>query len=180
MSDSSSPISNTELQLVNDKVRSPERRKLLKGVAWSAPVIATAVAVPAAAASSQPSDVKIVWHNITVSDDAVANGLTGNVGFGITHAWDSPVEYVIAKVAISVGETVLLKQEYKVMRYGGQDNIQFSTEKSMKLVAATEYEVVVSIDAVDNLGRAVNASAEQPNQAWRMNTVTIPTTVKRG
>jgi hypothetical protein len=73
---------------LNEKVSSGEengfsRRRVVAGVAWSLPVIATAIAAPAAAASGIPASVTLgVPAAITITGATPASG-TGPTGFDV-------------------------------------------------------------------------------------------------
>lgn len=75
-------------EVSNEKVTSSEensfsRRRVVAGVAWSLPVIATAIAAPAAAASGIPATVTLrAPAPITLTGATAASG-TGSTGFDI-------------------------------------------------------------------------------------------------
>ena len=140
-----------------------KRRTIIKGAAWSLPVIAAAVAVPMASASPvAKSALTMRWHNFspTASIPASQGGVKGNLGFGVD--WSESTELVtityrvVLRAADTAGDVTLTSGTVVLGRSMSKDNITFSNTSAYPLTPGKTYHVVGFISAVDASGKIVD------------------------
>lgn len=89
------------------------RRTLVKGAAWSVPVLAAAVAVPMAAASAAtntganfywnpPADIAPAFSRLTNDDELLKGGFQATISYraGATSNWNAPTNETISVVVV--------------------------------------------------------------------------------
>lgn len=147
------------------------RRSVIKGAAWSLPVIAAAVAAPMAAASDgdgqpepQTSRNKVKWNNHSIynSKPAVQGGIQGNVN--IENPWVADGETITAIIMVTLNGQILLNETRVIALAQSTGTIPF--ENTMPLEVGKSYLVVFTVTAKDASGRTITSIGNTSTGVW--------------
>lgn len=94
-------------EVLNAEVTSSEeagfsRRRVVKGVAWSVPVIVTAIAAPAAAASPVPTTLSIAFAEAVPNTISIAK----DKGSGLVRTGQGPSKLIVQNASGTVSGTI--------------------------------------------------------------------------
>lgn len=134
------------------------------GAAWSVPVIAAAVAVPAQASSSVPpkkSKSCLRFDNYTANNSisGASGGITGNVG--IQYPWIANGEIVTANIQVFIDGALVLNKTFTLAPSESKDNITFAGSKPLKV--GKTYEVDFILSGTDASGGVVETVSKTRN-----------------
>lgn len=137
--------------------KSVPRRTIVKGAAWSIPVIMAAVAVPAQASSSK-SKSQLRFDNWTANNSIAGStgGITGNVG--IQYVWIESGKAVTANIQVFVNGVLVLDKAYVLAPSQSQDNIEF--KNTTPLAVGNTYQVDFILSGRDADGGVVETVSQ--------------------